>query len=44
MDGKDVLICGKRKPFLSSIKDAEKIKSYTEKFEKLVNQYKENDN
>jgi hypothetical protein len=37
---KDVLICGKRKPFLSSIEDTQKIKAYVDKFEKLVAQYR----
>lgn len=37
---KDILICGKRKPFLSSIEDVEKIKTYVDKFEKLVTQYR----
>lgn len=40
-DEKDVLICGKRKPFLSSGKDAAKIQKYADKFEELVRQYKE---
>jgi len=38
-DMQDVLICGKRKPFLSSIQDSEKIEKYVSKFEKLVTQY-----
>lgn len=38
-DSKNVLICGKRKPFLSSIKDAKRIKAYVDKFEKLISQY-----
>lgn len=33
---KDVLICGKRKPYLSSIEDVQKIKAYVDKFETLV--------
>ena len=40
VDPKDVLICGKRKPFLSSIEDAQKIKVYVDKFEKLVAKYR----
>jgi hypothetical protein len=36
---KDILICGKRKPFLFSNKDSQRIEEYTEKFNKLVEQY-----
>lgn len=39
----DVCICGKRKPFLNSIKDEERIKKYTKKFWELVEYYKTND-
>jgi hypothetical protein len=38
---KDVLICGKRKPFLFSVADAEKIEKYVTEFNKLVVMYKE---
>ena len=37
---KDVVICGKRKPFLNSEKDAVKIEKYVKKFHALVEQYK----
>lgn len=37
---KDDLICVKRKPFLSSGKDAARIQKYADKFEELVWQYK----
>ncbi|WP_099224785.1 hypothetical protein [Listeria costaricensis] len=39
-DGKDVLICGKRKPRLSSEKDKAKIKKYEQEFERLLAVYK----
>lgn len=39
----DILICGKRKPFLSSGKNSERIQKYVENFEKLVKQYLENE-
>lgn len=39
-DEKDVLICGKRKPFLSSKEDAAKVKAYVYEFEKLVEEYR----
>jgi len=39
-NGEDVLICGKRKPFLNSKKDAVKIKAYADQFYQLVEQYK----
>jgi len=39
-DLKDVLICGKRKPFLSSREDMQKINAYVNKFEKLVGKYR----
>ncbi len=35
----DILICGKRKPFLSSEKDKDKIEKYVNKFEQLVRDY-----
>ncbi len=35
----DILICGKRKPFLSSTKDSAKIEKYVTNFNKLVKQY-----
>jgi hypothetical protein len=37
---KDVLICGKRKPFLNSEKDAAKIEAYVKNFNSLVEKYK----
>lgn len=37
---KDILICGKRKPFLYSTKDKDKIDKYVKKFEGLVEKYK----
>ena len=43
-DGKlvyDTMITGKRKPFLLSTKDDEKIKKYVAQFEKFKNQYQE---
>lgn len=40
MRHKDVLVCGKRKPFLSSSKDKEKIRKYTEKFNTFIDHYK----
>lgn len=40
----DILICGKRKPFLSSDKDSERIKRYINKFEALVKQYQDENN
>jgi hypothetical protein len=36
---KDVLICGKRKPFLSSKKDELRIQKYEENFQQLVKQF-----
>jgi len=39
---KDVLICGKGKPFLYSADDADKIEAYTQKFYALVEKYKRN--
>ncbi len=39
-DEKDILICGKRKPFLDSQKDAAKIEIYKNKFFELVEQYR----
>ncbi|MDR2957297.1 MAG: hypothetical protein LBU61_03825 [Coriobacteriales bacterium] len=39
-DEKDILICGKRKPFQHSLRDAERISAYEEKFYKLVERYK----
>lgn len=36
---RDILICGKRKPFLSSEKDTAKIQKYVKEFEELVKQY-----
>lgn len=39
-DYKDILICGKRKPFLSSIKDQDRIAKYTANFERLVEEYR----
>jgi hypothetical protein len=41
-DGKDVLICGKGKPFLNSKKDAAKIEAYVNQFNELVENYKSN--
>jgi len=38
---KDVLICGKRKPFLHSKDDAAQIESYAKKFYSLVEKYKQ---
>lgn len=38
---KDVLICGKRKPFLDSHKDKERIEKYTTKFNALVDHFKQ---
>jgi hypothetical protein len=35
----DILICGKRKPFLSSERDKDKIEKYVNKFEQLVRDY-----
>lgn len=37
---KDVLICGKRKPFLSSVTDAARIEKYVTEFNNLVDLYK----
>jgi hypothetical protein len=37
---KDVLICGKRKPFLSSVDDTIKIEKYVSEFNNLVDFYK----
>jgi hypothetical protein len=37
---KDVLICGKRKPFLSSVADTVKIEKYVSEFNNLVDYYK----
>lgn len=39
-DIKDVLICGRRKPFLFSIKDHDRIEKYTANFERLVEEYR----
>ncbi|WP_096153550.1 MULTISPECIES: hypothetical protein [Bacillus] len=36
---KDILICGKRKPFLSSEKDEMKIRKYVDEFEQMVEQF-----
>ncbi len=41
---KDTLICGKRKPFLSSEKDKDKIDKYVNKFEQLVRDYSNDKN
>ena len=38
--GKDILICGKRKPFLHSQKDAKRIEAYVSKFHEMVEHYK----
>ena len=38
---KDVLICGKGKPFLHSKSDADKIEAYAKKFYSLVEKYKQ---
>ena len=35
----DVMVVGSRKPFLNSVKDAEKLKKYETNFSKLVNSY-----
>jgi hypothetical protein len=39
-DSNDVLICGKRKPFLSSTKDRERIEKYVAEFSRLVEKYR----
>lgn len=39
-DYKDVLICGKRKPFLSSATDRDRIEKYVASFERLVAEYR----
>lgn len=39
-DYKDILICGKRKPFLSSTKDHDRIAKYAVDFERLVEEYR----
>lgn len=39
-DYKDVLICGKRKPFLSSAKDHERIEKYVAEWSRLVEKYR----
>ena len=41
VNDKDVLICGKRKPFLNSKTDAAKIEAYVSKFNDLVERYKQ---
>jgi len=41
-DENDVLIVGKRKPFLNSQKDCERIKKYEKKFYQLIEHYKNN--
>ncbi len=36
LGGKDVMVVGKRRPFLSSTSDAEQLRGYERKFEDLV--------
>lgn len=40
IDGKDVMVTGKRKPFLNSTRDAKKLQKYDEKFKELQNKYR----
>ncbi|MBD7966597.1 leucine-rich repeat domain-containing protein [Paenibacillus gallinarum] len=40
IDGKDVIVTGKRKPFLNSTRDAKKLQKYDEKFKELQNSYR----
>lgn len=39
-DEKEIIICGKRKPILTRGKDDERIKRYADKFDKLVEKYR----
>jgi hypothetical protein len=39
--GKDIMVTGKRKPFLSSKKDAKRLQTYQDRFEALVAEFKE---
>lgn len=42
IDGKDIMVIGKRKPFLNSSKDIEKIQKYAEQFKVLQKKYEIN--
>ena len=42
IDGKDIMVIGKRKPILNSIKDSEKLRKYEKQFQTLQMKYEDN--